>query len=531
MPYPYRTFQEWFDEEEKLGNVVRIKTPIKCGDYSSIVDIGNEVPGKQPETEMRAVNSYLHSLPGKPIGFIEKPVNNRPDVPVIVNPWPGRERTLRGMGLKDKFELCEKLKNINKNKIKPLEVPKEKASCKEVIIPEEKVDMTKDIPRCWVEFNQVLWSACNSTIIIYDPQTGTHDLGKVRAGSYDWKDANPDMPFPKEKVKKYLFSTMQYLGTGQSNAGRYYYENYRKKGKPMPAVLCLGVPTDIHVVAAFRGPDFKWPETGDEYEAVGAFRQEPIEVVASETIPGLKVPAQAEWIIEGEYLPEDEVMPPYAEDIASGYMFGGESCPIFRVKCITHRKDPWWTATTFSASTLYGHEAPHSGLAFVHSEADAINFLRGLGFKVKDVVTVDRSIEIIIVQLEVDGAEKPYPHYGKQVAMALHGNPSRLLGVPTKYIIVVGPDIDPYDLHDVMWAIGTRTMPVSDSIVIEKGLALWADPGATPGTLGWKTYGEQVMIDALIKVPERYDTFPPRCDPADWSREAIERIRKKVGQV
>ena len=94
MPYPYRTFREWFDEEEKLGNAVRIKKPIKCGDYGSIVDIGNNIPGKMPETEVRAVARYLHSLPGKPMGIIEKPVNNRPDIPVVVNPWPTRETTL-----------------------------------------------------------------------------------------------------------------------------------------------------------------------------------------------------------------------------------------------------------------------------------------------------------------------------------------------------------------------------------------------------------------------------------------------------
>ena len=53
-----------------LGNVVRIKAPIKCGDYSEIVDIGNDIPGKQPKTEIRATLRYLHTLPGKPIGIV-----------------------------------------------------------------------------------------------------------------------------------------------------------------------------------------------------------------------------------------------------------------------------------------------------------------------------------------------------------------------------------------------------------------------------------------------------------------------------
>ena len=86
MPFPYKSFREWMQDEENLGHVLRIKAPIKCGDYSNIVDIGPGIPGKQPETQVRAMVRYLHTLPGKPIGFIERPVNNRPDIPVILNP-------------------------------------------------------------------------------------------------------------------------------------------------------------------------------------------------------------------------------------------------------------------------------------------------------------------------------------------------------------------------------------------------------------------------------------------------------------
>ncbi|MDO8465787.1 MAG: UbiD family decarboxylase, partial [Gallionella sp.] len=139
----------------------------------------------------------------------------------------------------------------------------------------------------------------------------------------------------------------------------------------MPAAITLGIPTDMNIVAALRS--FRWPASGDEYELAGALRGEPVDVVAAETIPGMMVPADAEWVIEGEFLPEEEKMPEFAEDIASGYMFGGEKCPIFRVKCITHRKDPWWDSTTFSSSGsssgpiaggFGNHEGPHTGLQF-----------------------------------------------------------------------------------------------------------------------------------------------------------------------
>ena len=164
-----------------------------------------------------------------------------------------------------------------------------------------------------------------------------------------------------------------YGGGTATRAGVFYRKNYREKGKPCPAAFMFGIPIDVHVVSAMHGVG-NWPEVDDRYDIVGGLRGEPVELVESETIPGLKVLASAEWVIEGEYLPEDEIMPPYAEDIASGYLFGGEKCPIFRIKCITHRKNPVWDATTFSSSgsvsggTGSSHESPHTGLQFLTCE-------------------------------------------------------------------------------------------------------------------------------------------------------------------
>ncbi len=307
MPHPYRSYREFLDDEEALGNVLRIRAPIRCGDYDEIVEIGNGVPGKQPRTEVRATVRYLHTLPGKPIGILENPVNNRPDVPVVLNPWPSRERVLRGLGLPHKDALCEKIDGLKNGKIKPVTVPHSAAPCKEVVINRDELDLRRDIPRNWVEFNQVLWSTCNGTIVVYDPETGHHDLGKVRLGQYEWRDANPVQPFPEEKVRREMFATLIYAGQVASNAGLYYLKNYKQKNRPMPAAFIYGVTADVHVTAGLR--IFRWPVDGDEYEVVSSMRGEPIELVPSETIPGLMVPATAEWVIEGEFMLEDEIMP------------------------------------------------------------------------------------------------------------------------------------------------------------------------------------------------------------------------------
>jgi 3-polyprenyl-4-hydroxybenzoate decarboxylase len=523
MPYPYKSIREWFADEEKLGNFVRIETPIKCGDYNHLVDIGfadyNNVPdprgemkGVIPETELRAVARYLHSLPKNPIGLIEQPIDNRPDIPVVVNIWPDQQRTSRGMGIKDKFDLVEKINNLHHNRIKPVIVSKQQAPCKQVIIGDDKVDLTRDIPRVWVEFNKLCFTGCNGTIITYDPETGTHGLTKDRLGLFDWENGDPNQPFPEDKLKKYGYATMPDPGhPAHGAAGRYYFEKYRDQGKPWPTVFIYGIPTDTHVLAAVKS--LQWPESGDEYEILGGLRGEPVELVESETIPGLMVPANAEWVIEGEFISEDYRTPVNSEDLVLGWVWGEALWPLFRVKCISHRNNPLWTATTFSSLGHQDHQGVHSGL-LISQNANAIHKLRSLGYKIKDLVMRPW---ITVVQLEVDGRDKPHPGYGEEVGRI----------VASKYTVVVGPDIDPYDMEEVFWAIGMRA-----------GRNEWRDyPSPPPGARPLPRYGMYTqltadmgftVIDATIPVPERFDTFPPRTEPPAWESVAIERMKKKL---
>jgi len=525
MAYPYKTFRDWLADEENKGNVVRIKQPIKCGDYDNLVDIPfldynpvpdprNEQQGQQPETEMRAVARYLHTLPNNPIGVIENPVNNRPDIPVLVNLWPNLEKTLAGMGMQSKPDLLNKAAKLDTARIKPNVVSKDQAACKEVIISEATVDLMKDIPRVWVEFNKLCFSGCNGTIIAYDPETNTHGLTKTRLGLFDWDNGDPDQPFPEEKQKRYGFTTMSRPGRpGQGNTGRYYFDNYRDKGKNWPAAFAYGLPTDVHVVAGLK--QIRWPESGDEYEILGGFRGEPIDIVESETIPGLMVPAQAEWVIEGEFVNEDYRSPACSEDLGLGFIWGEALWPVFKVNCITHRKNPLWTATTFSSLGSEDHEGVHIGLFWACAQADGISMLRKMGYKVKDLAL--HGIWTAVVQLEVDGKDKPHPDYGLEVGRAVGG----------KYTIVVGPDIDPTNLAEVMWAVGMRA-PHNQ---------WYSYPEAPVGRPPMPRYGifNEVttdvgftVIDATIPSPGRYDTYPPRTEPPVWEREAIEKIRKKL---
>lgn len=525
MAYPYQTIRDWLEDEERNGHVIRFKQPIKCGDYDNLVDIDfrrynaapdprNEMQGVHPATDVRALCRYLHTLPGNPIGIIENPVCNRPDIPVVVNLWPSIDGIWPDMGLPDKAAFVEKMAEFKTKRIPPTVVDKSEALCKQVIIPEDEVDLRTSIPRIWVEFNKLCFTACNGTIIAYDPETGTHGLTKTRLAVFDWDNGDPNQPFSEEKQKRYGFATMARPGRpGQGNTGRYYFDNYRDQGKSWPAAFVYGVPTDIHVLAAIK--NIRWPEDGNEYDIIGGFRGEPLKVVPAETIPGMMVPADAEWVLEGEFVSEDYRTPVASEDLGLGFIWGEALWPLFKVNCITHREKPIWTATTFSSVGSMDHMGVHSGLSGGCMMADVLYMLRSKGLKVKEVTA--KGIWTCIIQLEVDGADKPHPDYGMEVG--------RMIGA--KYTVVVGPDIDINNLEEVLWAIGTRA-PRNE----------WIDmPSQLPGKPPIPRYGVFnelttdmgfTVIDATISAPGRFDTFPPRTEPPVWEQEAIERMRKML---
>ena len=95
-------------------------------------------------------------------------------------------------------------------------------------------------------------------------------------------------------------------------------------------------------------------------------------------------------------------------------------------------------------------------------------------------------------------------------------------GRTAKIVIVVGPDVDPYDMDSIEWAIATRVQPYSDTIINKSGQAMVLDPSAVKGHHGFPVTSEQIGIDATIKVPERFTEYQEvsMADPADVAKIA-----------
>ncbi|MDP6179880.1 MAG: UbiD family decarboxylase, partial [Desulfatiglandales bacterium] len=115
--------------------------------------------------------------------------------------------------------------------------------------------------------------------------------------------------------------------------GTLCYESFAKNGKPAPFAWVIGAEPVVHFSAVSN------VRYGiDELTIAGGLKGEPVDVVEAKTVD-LLVPANAEFIIEGEFRPGE-----YAEEGPfgefAGYMGPAGQKPLATITAVTHRKDP-----------------------------------------------------------------------------------------------------------------------------------------------------------------------------------------------
>jgi UbiD family decarboxylase len=485
----YNDLREYLAVFEKEGKLKRIKSPIKCG---------------WPDSELGALSRHLLNEDIGPVLLENLEGYNTPEIPVIINLFGSPEKTAMILGTKSLPEAIGKQSQIMKQEW-PEAVVVESGPCKQVIIKEDDIDLRSQVPKVWFTEGQSWITGLIS--VTHDPETGERNVGWYRYGFYDKHPETGEL-YDEEKRKKCLQGYV-YWNPPMSHIGKHFAKAV-KIGKPLEVAIAGPCDPSIHVAACTDLPYGK-----DELAFAGALRGAPVELVKCETVD-LYVPATSEWVLEGEIIPgQDEMVWGHAHGM--GYMDFGYVLPMIRVKCITHRKNPLWYATTESKPPW-----DHQYIIFLN---------RYLFEKVREIIPEVKDITmpamgITVVQLSVDGADRE-PEIGRRVMNALWSIP-RMPGV-FKFVVVVGPDINPYDIQDVGWALWTRCQPVRDS-VSQKAFAMCEDPSVPEeyeGPQKTKMTGEVIGFDALIKVPEYYSEYQKVVEP---SKESVEQIKDKVAK-
>jgi 4-hydroxy-3-polyprenylbenzoate decarboxylase len=183
-----------------------------------------------------------------------------------------------------------------------------------------------------------------------------------------------------------------------------------------------------------------------EYEAAGAWRGSPTELVKCET-SDLLVPAQAEYVIEGELVPGERIVEgPHGE--AGGFYGQNLRAYVLHVKCITHRRNP----VTYGIICLLEEDYPR-WLFRSGAFQDRLRRQKGLA-SVRRAYFPElggRSWGGCIIAAEVNDPAEP----GKIIEAAWELNPNR-------WVIVVDEDCDVRNWNDVMWRVVTAVRPGDD---------------------------------------------------------------------
>jgi len=226
------------------------------------------------------------------------------------------------------------------------------------------------------------------------------------------------------------------------------YAQWKMLGRPMPFALAIGTAPAIPFVSAMPLADGI-----NEADFIGAYLGEPLDVVDCETVD-LQVPATSEIVLEGT-VSVDETADEGPIGEYTGYLNPGSGSPqpVFRVTAMTHRDQPILPVVA-SGEPI---EENHTCWALAIS-AQVLSELRSAGFPVTACFSPFHSAAHWLV------VTVPSSYRGQAAAEKLVGELAKVLhrsraGALIPKTILLGDDIDPADLKEVVWAFAARCHP------------------------------------------------------------------------
>src|SRR5215831_9769936 len=266
------------------------------------------------------------------------------------------------------------------------------------------------------------------------------------------------------------------------------------RGERLPlSVVVGGHPID------YFGATMRLPV--DELGLLASLRAAPMPVVKSIT-NDLKIPADAEWVLEG-YLGEEgyvEAEGPYGEFL--GYYGGVKTNPVFHVTAVTRRRDAMFETLTIGGASMSRTDTAQ--LAALRTE---VLVWRALETAVREPVAVYAPPATGGTMNVRIAMRQRVPGEARNAMMAAFGSVANV-----KNVFVVDPDIDIFSDEHMEWALATRFQPHRD-LVIERGFrTLPLDPSLGDATTGAKAgydltlpFGGQRAIESEIPQPPRFE--------------------------
>lgn len=360
------------------------------------------------------------------------------DMPVVVGMDSTRSRIAMALGT-SRAGLIDTYAAALKNPLPPVHV--DKGPVKERIVLGEDIDLLRDLPVLTHYAEDGGPYITTGLVVAEDPAQGIRNVSYHRL----------QVTGPRELRILLLPRHLKRM-----------YAEAESRNEELPIAIVIGCDTAQRLAGATWGASI--PLGLDEFSISGAFKGLPEQLIQCET-SGVRVPANAEIIIEGAILPGqrgEEGM--FAE--FSGNYGPKTQAPLIRVDAITRREDAIYQGlVAFTTEHLHLLGLPYEpvvrdAVRQVLPHTGGVHVTPGGCGKFHVVVQIDK-------KHEADGRD----------AIRAAFNAIRDI----KMVTVVDSDVDPFDSRDVEWAVATRFQADRDLIILERSWGNLLDP-STKGT-------------------------------------------------
>jgi 4-hydroxy-3-polyprenylbenzoate decarboxylase len=356
-------------------------------------------------------------------------------------------------GLLDKIKMLPKLAELGSFFPKSVKT----GPCKEIIRRENFSLLEYPILKCWPQDagRFITWPL----VFTRNPETGKRNVGVYRMQVFD------------ERTTGMHWQTQKH--------GAEHFRNARSKNRAGKLEVAVAIGADPATALAGILPV---PPDMDEFLFSGFLRRDPVELVTCKTVD-LEVPANAEIVLEGFVeLGELRTEGPFG-DHTGFYSLEGQF-PVFRITCVTHRKNSLYLTTIVGP--------PPQEDFFIGHAIERI-FLPVMKMQYPEIVDVAMPAEGIFQNLMIVAIRKSYPGQARKIMNAIWSLGQAMF---TKVVLVVDHDVNVQDGREVVWKALCAIDPERD-IQFVLGPVDTLDHAARR-----QDFGSKMGIDATRKWPE-----------------------------
>jgi len=409
---------------------------------------------------------------GGPALLFEKPKGSR--VPLLINAFASMTRMQLALGVDEIEEIARRISGflemrnpeslLDKLKLLPklgelsAAFPKTVSNgpCKEIIRHSDFSLNEFPILHCWP--GDAGRFITLPMVFSKDPETGKRNCGMYRMQVFDGQTTG--MHWQKHKQ------------------GAEHYRRIAAEGKNAPMPVAVAIGSDPATIYSAVLP---LPPAVDEMLFAGFLRGKAVEMIQCETCD-LEVPANSEIVLEGYVNPgELRREGPFGDH--TGFYSLDDDYPVFHIACITHRKNPIYSATIVGPPPM---EDFYMGKAI---ERIFVPLMRTQLPEVRDICMPAEGIfhNLILVSIR-----KSYPGQARKVMHAIWGLGQAMF---SKCIVVMDEDVDVQNVSEVAWKALNNIDPQRD---IEFSLG---PIDSLDHSSRMPNYGSKMGIDATTKWP------------------------------